>query len=146
MHFYTSKMMDLYSSCQPKPTTDLVTGRQLLNNRGSVRISHWWVQNFIRLNVIEDANYQKIWNRDWSKKKPYKIKNCLLIKNEQFLRYHHETWSKGPPHWFVILTKFHDDSSKIVDFFVNSQVLILSGYFWIRLYLQKIIKWNSICH
>ena len=40
----------------------------------------------------------------------------LLIKNQQFLSYHYETLSKGPPNWPVTLTKFHDDSSKILDF------------------------------
>ena len=39
-----------------------------------------------------------------------------IKKNLQFLSYHHETWSKRPPLGLVILTKFHDDSSKIVDF------------------------------
>ena len=34
-------------------------------------------------------------------------------KNLQFLSYYHETWSKGPPEYFVILTNFHVDSSKI---------------------------------
>ena len=42
---------------------------------------------------------------------------CLLMKYLQFLSYHHKTWSKGPPYWFVILTKLHDDSSKIVVFY-----------------------------
>ena len=50
------------------------------------------------------------------KKKPDKIKNWLLIKNLQFLSYHHETWSKRLANELVFLTKFYDDSSKIVDF------------------------------
>ena len=35
-------------------------------------------------------------HRDWSKKKLIMIKNGLLIKNLQFLSYHHETYSE----WF----------------------------------------------
>ena len=35
------------------------------------------------------------------------------------MSYRHETWSKGPPQWYVILTKFHDNSSKIVDFLLE---------------------------
>ena len=38
-----------------------------------------------------------------------------MNKNLQFLSYHYETWSKRQPHWLVILTRFRDDSYKIVD-------------------------------
>ena len=48
-------------------------------------------------------------------KKSRQNKKLTKIQNLQFLSYHHETRSKGPPQEIVILTKFHDDSSKIVD-------------------------------
>ena len=53
--------------------------------------------------------------RDWSKKTGQGQK-LTTNKNPQFLSYHHETWPKKPPQQYVILTKFHDDSTKIVDF------------------------------
>ena len=59
---------------------------------------------------------QKMSNLETGPKKLEKLKNCPLIKNLQFLSYYYGTWSKGPSHWVVILTKFHDDSSKIVGF------------------------------
>ena len=46
---------------------------------------------------------------DWQKK-------LLIAKNLQFLSYTHETWSKWLPLELVILTKFHEYRTKIVDF------------------------------
>ena len=58
-------------------------------------------------------------------KKMDKLKNCPLIKNLQFLSYHHETWSRWQKYEVVLLTKFHDDSQKIVDFsFVDNFDLV----------------------
>ena len=67
--------------------------------------------------------------RDWSKRQTRQGQNNLQMKSLQFLGYHHETWSKGPLHRFVILTKFHDDSSKIVDFLLMDNFLTCL-FFW----------------
>ena len=56
-------------------------------------------------------------------KKPDTFKNWPLMKNPQFLSYPHETWWKWLPHEAIILTKFHKDWTKIVDF-------LLMAYFW----------------
>ena len=40
----------------------------------------------------------------------------LLMKNSQFLAYHAQTLAILPIHEIVILTKFHDNWTKIVDF------------------------------
>ena len=60
---------------------------------------------------------------DSDSKNPDKIKTLLLIKNLQFFSNHHETWSKLQTQEVALLTKFHDDSSKIVDF-------LLAVNFW----------------
>ena len=61
-------------------------------------------------------------------KKPDKIKNWLLLKDLQFLSYHHETLSKWQANEVVFSTKFHNGTSKIVEFF-NIQILILSVFY-----------------
>ena len=43
-------------------------------------------------------------------------KNMLLLKNPQFLTNHYETLSKCGTQGYLILTKFHNDWAKIVDF------------------------------
>ena len=55
------------------------------------------------------------------------------------MSYHHETWSKQPTLEVALLTKSLDDTSKVVDFFINSQFLILSGSFCISLSLCYIV-------
>ena len=50
---------------------------------------------------------EQIWQ--WPKK-------SLVVKNLQFFFYPHETWSKKLNLEVVTLTKFHEDSTKIVDF------------------------------
>ena len=55
-------------------------------------------------------------DRDWFKKTWTVKKIWSITKNLQFLSYHFETWSKRRAIEVVLLTKFHDDSSKIVDF------------------------------
>ena len=71
------------------------------------------------------------WKRKFKKKSlhAYEQHKDWLIKNEtspkfdhwekiyHFFSYHHDNWSKWLAHCFVILTKFHGDSSKIVDFY-----------------------------
>merc|ERR1712020_299721 len=53
-------------------------------------------------------------------KKQDTSQNWPLVKNPQFLSYPHETWSKLLPHEVIILTKFHEDRTKIVDFLLMS--------------------------
>ena len=50
----------------------------------------------------------------------------LLLKNTQFLRNHYETWSNCGTHELLILTKFRNDFTKIVDF-------LIKAYFWVSL-------------
>ena len=52
----------------------------------------------------------------------------LLIKNPQFLPNHNETWPPWPTHELLILTKFHNDWVKIVDFFDKSIFLVESRF------------------
>ena len=47
----------------------------------------------------------------------------------QLLSDHHETWSKGQPLWLVILTKFRDYSSKIVDFLLVVKFLDIPVFY-----------------
>ena len=61
----------------------------------------------------------------WLIKKGDWYKIWLIIKNLQFLSYHHETWSKWCVNEVVLLTKFHNDSSKIVDFWLVVKFLDL---------------------
>ena len=43
-----------------------------------------------------------------------------LLKSPQFLCNHYETWSKLGTHGLFILTKFRNDSVKIVDFLIKA--------------------------
>ena len=45
------------------------------------------------------------------------------------MSYHYETLSKRQPQWLVILTKFHDGSSKIVDFLLVVNFWLCPGFF-----------------
>ena len=47
-------------------------------------------------------------------------KNMLLLKNLQFVPSHCETLSLKGTHEYLIVTKFHNDWVKIVDFFNKS--------------------------
>ena len=40
----------------------------------------------------------------------------IYRKSKKFLSYHHEARSKSQAHELIILTKFYDDSTIIVDF------------------------------
>ena len=62
-----------------------------------------------------------MWHRIWDWPK-----NMLLLKNTQFLRNHNETWSNCGTHELLILTKFRNDFTKIVDF-------LIKAYFWVSL-------------
>ena len=43
-------------------------------------------------------------------------RNMLLLKNQQFLANFFETWSKGPTHEVVFLTKSQRNWAKMADF------------------------------
>ena len=55
-------------------------------------------------------------SRGFSSKFQTGQKGSQLVKNLQLLFYPNETWSKWLPCKLVILTKFHKDRTKIVDF------------------------------
>ena len=73
---------------------------------------HKFYVNFLSLKI----QLPILMPRDWSKKKPGLDKDLTTNKKSNILSYHRETWSKGTPHNLFVLTKFHDDSSKIVVF------------------------------
>ena len=56
-------------------------------------------------------------------KKSDKFKNWPLIKNPHFLFYHHETWGKLSSHEVITFSKFHEDSTKNVDFVLIANFL-----------------------
>ena len=47
----------------------------------------------------------------------------LLLKNLQFLPNDYETWSKLSTHGYLILTEFHNDLVKNVDFLIKAFML-----------------------
>ena len=51
---------------------------------------------------------------------PDSVKNMLLLKNLQFLPDHYETLTKEGTQENLILTKFHNDWVKIVDFLIKA--------------------------
>ena len=53
-------------------------------------------------------------------KKLDKAQTLPLVKNPQFLYYSHETWSKWSTHELITLTKFHEDTTKIIDFLLTA--------------------------
>ena len=63
-------------------------------------------------------------NRDFNEKKAL-AKNGPIIKNLQFYYNQSEIWAKSLTHGLVILTKFHYNWAKIVDF-------LLLNIFWAR--------------
>ena len=71
-------------------------------------------------------------------KKPAQGQKLIINKKLQFLSYHHETWSKWLAIEGVLLTKFCDDGSKIVDFLsvVN---------FWPRAHISESVSmWRRV--
>ena len=61
-------------------------------------------------------------------KKSGQNKKLTTNKNLQSLSCHYETWSKRQSIEVVLLTKFHEDSSKIVDFLL--EVNFWSSHMW----------------
>ena len=80
---------------------------QIQKWRQNLNYQFWHNFNKFSEEVLEHKNVSELLMPVW---------NWLFIKILQFLSYYHETWSKGPPHGLIILTNFHDDSSKIVNF------------------------------
>ena len=65
----------------------------------------------------------------WVKKKLHTSKNWLLIKVPQFLPNLYDTWSKLSPHELIILTKFHKDWAKIMEFLLIVNFWMCAGFF-----------------
>ena len=57
-------------------------------------------------------------------KKGHKLKTSPLIKNPQFSSNLADIQAKLPKHEVVILTKFHKDCKKIVDFLLMKKFLV----------------------
>ena len=70
-------------------------------------------------------------------KKGHKLKTSPLIKNPQFSSNLADIQAKLPTHEVVILTKFHKDCKKIVDFLLT-EILGLCPFLCIILYVQSI--------
>ena len=67
-----------------------------------------------------------------------------IIKNPQFLPNFFETWLKRSSHGLVILTKFHYDWVKIVDFFIYGPNAIFASRYCstqIGMYITHLKKW-----
>ena len=74
-------------------------------------------------------------------------KNWLFIKVPQFLTNPYDKWSKLSPDELIILTKFHKDCAKIVQFFLIAN-FCLCAVFLTRLQLESnlmilYVLWNS---
>ena len=61
-------------------------------------------------------------------------------KSSTFFPNLYETCSNFLPHELIILTKFHKDWAKIVDFFIKAHFSMCPIFFWIRLYLINYYK------
>ena len=62
-------------------------------------------------------------------KKMGHFQKLAINKNPQFLSYPHETWWKWLPHEVIILTKFYEDRTKIVDFLLMANYWVCSNFF-----------------
>ena len=66
-------------------------------------------------------------------------KNMLLLKNPQFLPNYYETLSKWSTLEYLILTKFHNDWVKIVDF-------LIKAYFWFTVhFFAPHLNYDLVC-
>ena len=66
--------------------------------------------------IYKESPHPRCPSRGWSIKKPDRVKIWPVTKNPQFLSYHDETWPKWQANEMVFITKFHTNSSKILDF------------------------------
>ena len=62
-------------------------------------------------------------------KKGHKLKTSPLIKNPQFSSNLADIQAKLPTHEVVILTKFHKDCKKIVDFLLTQKFLVCALFY-----------------
>ena len=62
-------------------------------------------------------------------KKEHKLKTSPVIKNPQFLSNLADIQAKLPTHEVVILTKFHKDCKKIVDFLLTQKFLVCALFY-----------------
>ena len=68
-------------------------------------------------------------------KKGHKLKTPPLIKNPQFSSNLADILEKLPTHEVVILTKFHKDCKKIVDFSLTQKILVCALFYASRITL-----------
>ena len=66
-------------------------------------------------------------------KKGHNLNTSPLIKNPQFSSNLADIQAKLPTHEVVILTKFHKDCKKIVDFFTYTEIFGLCPFLYITL-------------
>ena len=92
-------------------------------------------KHVIRGNIVDNCKleYQSL------KKKWDTLKILPLTKNIRFLSYSYETWWNYSSQ-IIIFIKFHENGTKIVDFFTNCQFLNASRFFFI----QSLIEWHAI--
>ena len=62
-------------------------------------------------------------------KKGHQLKTSPLIKNPQFSSNLADIQAKLPTHEVVILTKFHKDCKKIVDFLLTQKFLVCALFY-----------------
>ena len=62
-------------------------------------------------------------------KKGHKLKTSPLVKNTQFLSNLADIQAKLPTHEAIILTKFHKECKKIVDFLLRQKVFACAPYY-----------------
>ena len=72
------------------------------------------------------------------KKKVDKTKTWLLIKNPQFCSNQANILATNSAHEMIILTKFHKDRTKIVDF-------LLIAKFWACLLFLLTLYYDALC-
>ena len=136
------QIISLYSISGPLKIASLISsGDELL--KGILEfyrkwlIEKWRMTTRICINILVRNTILNalLCNKVWVKKTDT-LKNGQLLKNPQFLSNPHETWWKWLPHEVIIFRKFHEDWTKIVDFFTNGQFLRVSGFILLRLYLK----------
>ena len=62
-------------------------------------------------------------------KKGHKLKTSPLVKNPQFSSNLADTYAKLPTHEAIILTKFHKECIKIVDFLLRQKFLVCALFY-----------------
>ena len=78
-------------------------------------------------------------------KKEHKLKTSPLIKNPQFSSNLADIQAKLPTHEVVILTKFHKDCKKIVDFLLTQKFLVCALFYASPFIFGVCLQIISIC-